>query len=95
MTVSAPLSRSLVGTAKSADASNCTGAAPSRKEEPNMRSIPVILAAFVAGPAAAQSWEEYSYPEYAFAVAFPANPQVEETTTAWFRQRSIRFIKAT
>ena len=40
-----------------------------------MRSIPVVLAAFVAGgPAAAQSWEEYSYPEYAFAVAFPANP---------------------
>src|SRR6516165_4055316 len=46
-----------------------------------MRSIPVVLAAFVAGgPAAAQIWEEYSYPEYAFAVAFPANPQVEETT---------------
>ena len=46
-----------------------------------MRSIPLILAAFVAsGPAAAQSWEEYSYPDYAFSVAFPANPQVEQTT---------------
>jgi hypothetical protein len=33
-----------------------------------------------SGPAAAQSWEEYSYPEYAFSVDFPANPQVEETT---------------
>src|SRR6516225_11266210 len=54
---------------------------PSRKEESNMRSIPFILAAFVvSGPAAAQSWEEYDYPKYAFAVVFPAKPQVEETT---------------
>ena len=46
-----------------------------------MRSIPFVLAAFVvSGPAAAQSWEEFSYPKYAFAVAFPAKPQVEETT---------------
>jgi hypothetical protein len=46
-----------------------------------MRSIPFVLAAFVAsGPAAAQNWEEYSYPKYAFAVVFPAKPQVEETT---------------
>ena len=44
-----------------------------------MRSISFILAAFVVtGPAAAQSWEEYSYPKYAFAVTFPAKPQVEE-----------------
>jgi hypothetical protein len=57
------------------------GAASFRKEESNMRSIPFILAAFVAsGPAAAQSWEEYDYPKYAFAVVFPAKPQVEETT---------------
>ena len=54
---------------------------PSGKKEPNMRSIPLVLAAFVAsGPAAAQSWEEYSYPKYAFAVTFPAKPQVEGTT---------------
>jgi hypothetical protein len=46
-----------------------------------MRSIPFVLAAFVvSGPAPAQSWEEYSYPKYAFAVTFPAKPQVEETT---------------
>jgi hypothetical protein len=46
-----------------------------------MRSIPFILAAcVVGGPAAAQSWEEYSYPKHAFAVTFPAKPQVEETT---------------
>ena len=46
-----------------------------------MRSIPLILAAFAFGaPAVAQSWEEYSYPEYAISVAFPASPQIETTT---------------
>jgi len=46
-----------------------------------MRLIPFVLAAFVAStPTLAQGWEEYAYPDYAFAVAFPANPQVERTT---------------
>ena len=55
-----------------------------------MRSIPLILAAFVAsGPAAAQSWEEYSYPDYAFSVAFPANPQVETMTYQAANGRSV------
>jgi len=47
-----------------------------------MRSIiTFVLAAFVAsGPAAAQSWQEYSYPDYSFAVAFPAEPRIETTT---------------
>ena len=46
-----------------------------------MRSITFVLAAIVAsGPAAAQSWQEYTYPDYAFAVAFPADPQIETTT---------------
>jgi hypothetical protein len=50
-------------------------------EEPKMRSIAIVLATFVASaPAAAQGWKEYSYPDYAFSVAFPANPQVEQTT---------------
>jgi hypothetical protein len=31
-------------------------------------------------PAVAQSWEDYSYPEYATSVAFPASPQIENTT---------------
>jgi hypothetical protein len=44
-----------------------------------MRLIAFILAAFVAGPAAAQSWSEYSYPDYAFTVAFPAEPRIETT----------------
>jgi len=37
-----------------------------------MRSIPFLLLAFAfSAPALAQSWEEYSYPEYAISVAFP------------------------
>ena len=46
-----------------------------------MRFIHFVLAAFVAStPTLAQGWEEYAYPDYAFAVAFPANPRVERTT---------------
>jgi hypothetical protein len=46
-----------------------------------MRSIPFILVAFAfSTPALAQSWEEYSYPEYAISVAFPTNPKIETTT---------------
>jgi hypothetical protein len=46
-----------------------------------MRIIAFAVAVFVVnGPAAAQSWQEYSYPEYAFSVAFPADPKVEMTT---------------
>jgi hypothetical protein len=43
-----------------------------------MRIIAVAVAALViSGPAVAQSWEEYNYPEYAFSVVFPTNPKVE------------------
>ncbi len=46
-----------------------------------MRLIAFALAVFAAaGPAAAQSWTEYSYPEYAFTVSFPAQPRIETTT---------------
>src|ERR1700710_811489 len=46
-----------------------------------MRSIAFVLAAFVAvGSASAQSWKEYSYLDYAFAVAFPTDPQIKITT---------------
>ena len=46
-----------------------------------MRIMAFAVAAFVAsGPAVAQSWEDYSYPEYAISVAFPASPQIETTT---------------
>ncbi len=43
-----------------------------------MRLIVLLIAAlFAAGPAAAQSWQEYTYPQYSFSVAFPADPKVE------------------
>jgi hypothetical protein len=45
-----------------------------------MRLIALILTAFVASPAAAQSWKEYSYPDYAFTVSFPAEPRIETAT---------------
>ena len=48
--------------------------------ESKLRSIAFVLAMFIAGaPAAAQSWEEYNYPEYAFSVTFPAEPKIETT----------------
>ena len=55
-----------------------------------MRIAAFAVAAFVvSGSAAAQSWEEYSYPEYAFSVAFPANPKIETTTYEVADGRSI------
>jgi hypothetical protein len=56
-----------------------------------MRTIALVLAAFIAsGPAAAQSWKEYSYPDYSFTVAFPADPQIETTTYQVADGRSVR-----
>src|ERR1700744_270064 len=46
-----------------------------------MRLTALVVAAFVvSGPAAAQSWTEYAYPEYNFAVSFPAAPTTETVT---------------
>jgi hypothetical protein len=45
-----------------------------------MRPIALVIAMFFASPAAAQSWKEYSYPDYAFTVSFPAEPRIETTT---------------
>jgi len=46
-----------------------------------MRPIAFLLVlAFVASPATAQSWKEYAYPADAFSVAFPADPKIETTT---------------
>jgi hypothetical protein len=60
------------------------------KEEPKMRMIAFVLAATaVSTPAAAQNWQEYSYPEYGFTVAFPANPQVETMTYQAANGRSV------
>jgi hypothetical protein len=55
-----------------------------------IRSIPFILAAFAFNaPAVAQSWEDYSYPEFAISIAFPANPNIEITTDEVADGRSV------
>jgi hypothetical protein len=46
-----------------------------------MRFVALVFAMlFAAGPAAAQTWREFSYPDQSFAVSFPAPPQVETAT---------------
>jgi hypothetical protein len=46
-----------------------------------MPLVALVLAMFVAsGPAMAQGWKEYSYPDHAFTVSFPAEPKVETTS---------------
>ena len=47
-----------------------------------MRLIGALIAfvLLASGPAAAQSWKEYTYPQYAFGVSFPAEPKVETKT---------------
>jgi hypothetical protein len=46
-----------------------------------MRLMACVAAAFIAAsPAAAEEWQEYAYPDYAFTVRFPAGPGVETTT---------------
>jgi hypothetical protein len=46
-----------------------------------MRLIAFVAAAFVASsPVAAEEWQQFAYPDYAFTVAFPAAPRVETTT---------------
>jgi hypothetical protein len=39
--------------------------------------IPALLVFTV--PVGAQSWQEYSYPDYSFRISFPADPQSETT----------------
>src|SRR5215470_2660486 len=57
---------------------------------PKMRSTATILAVFILGsPAVALSWEEYSYPDYAFSVDFPAKPLVENRTHQVADNRSV------
>jgi hypothetical protein len=57
-------------------------------EELNMRLIAFAFAAF-ATPAAAQDWQEYSYPAYAFTIVFPADPRVQTTTYRLADGRSV------
>ena len=37
----------------------------------------IVSALLVAGSAAAQNWREYVYPDYGFAIHFPADPKIE------------------
>ena len=56
-----------------------------------MRQIILFVAALAAsGPAAAQSWKEYSYPDDFFSIMFPATPRVETTTYQVADGRSVR-----
>src|SRR6185312_9325166 len=87
-------SHSFVSIASRAASGN-SGSFPAKPEMPNlcgdppgrtrMRAIAFVIALFAAelfaanAPAAAQSWKEYSYPSYSFAVSFPAEPKVETT----------------
>ena len=46
-----------------------------------MRRIALLIATCAAAtPAAAETWKEYSYPDYAFSISFPADPNAETTT---------------
>src|SRR5262245_15117483 len=55
-----------------------------------MRPIAFVLATFLASaPAAAQGWEEHSYPDYAVSDASPAHPQAHTTTTHVTDNRSV------
>jgi hypothetical protein len=58
--------------------------------ESNMRLIVFIVATLVgSGSAIAQSWQEYSYPDQFFAIAFPGDPQAEATTYQIADDRSV------
>src|SRR5215469_3358856 len=69
--------RLLLGACKAA----ATQAQPVSVEWHAVRLFILIPAIFLfADPAAAQSWQEYSYPYYSFRVSFPADPKLESTT---------------
>lgn len=53
----------------------------SHPRSPPMRKMLLALATFVlSGPATAEEWPEYTYPDYAFSVRFPLPPRIESTT---------------
>ena len=60
------------------------------ERSPKINSALIILAVLIlSSPAVAQSWEEYSYPDYAFSVDFPAKPLVENKTHQVAVNRSV------
>jgi TPR repeat protein len=55
-----------------------------------MRAIASLAVVFFgAVPAAAQNWQEYSYPEYSFTIAFPDDPRIETTTFQATNDRAV------
>jgi len=55
----------------------------------SVRAACALVASLLAGgTAAAQDWMEYTYPELAFSVAFPAEPKFEITTYPFADGRS-------
>jgi hypothetical protein len=52
-----------------------------------MLLIPALLPFTV--PAGAQSWQEYSYPDYSFKISFPADPQNETTAYRVTNDRAV------
>jgi hypothetical protein len=56
----------------------------------SMRFFIFILAQLVlADSAAAQGWQEYSYPDYSFRVTFPAAPRLDATTYQIAEDRAV------
>ena len=49
--------------------------------------IPALLVFTV--PAGAQSWQEYSYPDYSLRISFPADPQSETTAYRVMNDRTV------
>jgi len=46
-----------------------------------LRCVALIFATvIIAGSAAAQGWREYTYPDLGFALHFPGDPKIEDTT---------------
>src|SRR5258708_13568062 len=40
----------------------------------------IFVTVLIAGSAAAQGWREYTYPDLGFALHFPDDPKIEDTT---------------
>jgi hypothetical protein len=58
--------------------------------EVEMRGFAAVVAGLIiAAPAAAESWMEYSYPDYGFAVTFPVDPRQENGTYQTADGRSV------
>jgi hypothetical protein len=55
-----------------------------------MRRFIIIPALFaLASPAAAQTWQEYSYPDQSFSISFPAAPRIETTVVKVTDDRAV------